>query len=88
MPTNTPDHSSHDHAARYIDPVCGMSTEDEKAFIRHEHEGKVYYFCSDACLAKFKDDPARFTTVRPGLEVPHGSAPLRVASIPAPCTRR
>ena len=74
MPTNTPnhtnrhDHSSHDHPQRYIDPVCGMSTEDEKAFIRHEHEGKVYYFCSGACRAKFKDDPARFTTAMSGRE--------------------
>ena len=83
MPTNIPnhtnrrDHTSHDHAARYVDPVCGMSTEDEKAFIRHEHEGKAYYFCSDACLAKFKDDPARFTTVRPGPEAPPECRPAQ-----------
>ena len=63
MPTNSPnhanrrDHTSHDHAERYVDPVCGMSTADEKAFIRHVHEGKAYYFCSDACLARFKGDP-------------------------------
>ena len=90
MPTNSPnhtkccDHSSHDHASRYVDPVCGMSTEDETAFIRHEHEGKVYYFCSDACLAKFKDDPARFTIVRSGRELPPGigSAQGRIYTCP------
>ncbi|MDP1989744.1 MAG: heavy metal translocating P-type ATPase [Syntrophales bacterium] len=54
------DHHAHDHGAQYCDPVCGMCTTDEKAFIRHEHEGKVYYFCSDHCLAKFKADPESF----------------------------
>lgn len=88
MPNNIPHHSSHEHAARYVDPVCGMSTGDEKAFIRYEHEGKAYYFCSDACLAKFKGDPARFVTAGPALEAPLVPVPRRAASIPAPCTLR
>jgi len=44
----------------YADPVCGMSTEDESAFIPYEHEGETLYFCSDHCLAKFKDDPGAY----------------------------
>ena len=41
MPNNSlTNPHAHDHGAQYVDPVCGMSTEDEKAFIRHEHGGK------------------------------------------------
>ncbi len=48
-------HSPHDTV--YTDPVCGMSTEDKDSYRFHEHEGKPFYFCSDKCLTKFKDDP-------------------------------
>ena len=48
---NAPDH---EHA---IDPNCGMQV----SVISHRHanhHGKQYFFCSDGCLAKFRDDPA------------------------------
>jgi P-type Cu+ transporter len=57
------------------DPVCGMSTGDEKAFARYEYEGKAYYFCSNNCLAKFKSDPASFTGGKSGAEMPQGKVP-------------
>ena len=41
----------------FIDPVCGMRTEDENAYKYHEHDGEAFYFCSDKCLTKFKADP-------------------------------
>ena len=41
----------------YRDPVCGMTTEDEKAYLKFAYQGKPYYFCSPHCLAKFKADP-------------------------------
>ncbi len=47
--------------ARYVDPVCGMSTNDEGAFKPYEYEGETYYFCSDHCLMKFKQSPERYT---------------------------
>jgi Cu+-exporting ATPase len=53
-------HQHHDHPKQYVDPVCGMSTEDETAFTPYEHEGRTYYFCSDHCLAGFKKDPGSF----------------------------
>jgi Cu+-exporting ATPase len=37
-----------------------MSTEDPKAFMPYEHEGQSHYFCSDRCLAKFKENPAAY----------------------------
>jgi len=75
MPSNSHNNDhAHEHGAQYVDPVCGMSTEDEKAFIRHEHGGKPYYFCSDHCLAKFKADPERFIGSKAGSDPPSESA--------------
>ena len=54
-------HTRH-HAERksYVDPVCGMSTDDESAFTGFEHHGRTYYFCSAHCLARFKENPENF----------------------------
>lgn len=46
----------------HVDPVCGMTVQPEKAAGSHVHEGKTYYFCSQGCLAKFRDDPSRYLT--------------------------
>jgi len=53
-------HHQHTNSEVYRDPVCGMSTKDEKAFIPYEHAGQTYYFCSDHCLAKFKAHPEQY----------------------------
>ena len=63
-------HSDHNHhhnhrnqqadTKSFVDPVCGMSTEDESAFTGYEYNGTVYYFCSDHCLAKFKENPGDY----------------------------
>ena len=37
-----------------------MSTEDEVAFTEHKYQGTTYYFCSDHCLAKFKENPGAY----------------------------
>jgi len=52
--------TTHKQTKRYVDPVCGMSTDDESAYIPHEHQGKTYYFCSGHCLEKFKINPYAF----------------------------
>ena len=39
------------------DPVCGMAVEPETAAAAWEHGDQVYYFCSVACLERFKQDP-------------------------------
>ncbi len=60
--------SEHNHPSsqvkRFIDPVCGMSTEDETAFKAYEHDGKCFYFCSDKCLLKFESEPQDYTGER------------------------
>ena len=58
----------HHHAAPDIpagantakDPVCGMDIDPDTAAARMEHEGKTYYFCSQACHDKFMADPKRY----------------------------
>ncbi len=41
----------------FVDPVCGMSTDDEAKFQHHVHAHSDYFFCSERCLTKFKTDP-------------------------------
>jgi len=56
-------HDAHPDQAvlkEFVDPVCGMKTEDETAFMKYEHEGMPYYFCSESCRDKFKSDPAKY----------------------------
>jgi YHS domain-containing protein len=46
----------------HLDPVCGMTIEEEDAVGSHTHDGVTYYFCHPTCLERFKDDPAAFLT--------------------------
>ncbi|MEJ2689759.1 MAG: heavy metal translocating P-type ATPase [Deltaproteobacteria bacterium] len=50
----------------FTDPVCGMSTDDPEAFTRYTHKGKDYFFCSEHCLEKFKENPDNFLGEKPG----------------------
>ena len=59
--THEHSHHQHDHKKQYVDPVCGMASEQKDQFVRHEHNGRSYYFCSDHCLNKFKTDPVSYT---------------------------
>ena len=42
-----------------IDPVCGMSIEQEKA-VAAEWNGRTFYFCARGCRGEFLVDPRRF----------------------------
>ena len=35
------------------DPICGMEIVPSKATGQSEHQGRVYFFCSDACQRQF-----------------------------------
>ncbi|MCF6289985.1 MAG: heavy metal translocating P-type ATPase [Desulfobacterales bacterium] len=54
-------HPDPDDGSEYRDPVCGMTTDDPDAYQPYDHNGRTYYFCSDHCLTKFKNDPGSFT---------------------------
>ena len=42
------------------DVVCGMTIDSEKAFGKSDFQGETYYFCSNGCLNKFRDNPSGF----------------------------
>jgi len=63
------------------DPICGMSVEPGSAAGKQEHNGQTHYFCSQHCLAKFREDPDRFLKQQHGRgEHMHGTAPHAVPS--------
>ena len=71
------------------DPVCGMSVEEQSAAGKLMHEGTSYYFCSAACLNKFKANPAAYvhadTTAVPlkmAVGQSHDHAPGMTAAAP------
>lgn len=45
-------------ADSFLDPVCGMTVGKDS--ISYEYQGKTYHFCSDHCLATFKENPQKF----------------------------
>jgi Cu+-exporting ATPase len=47
--------------AMVTDPVCGMRIDPDDAVATVEHEGRTYYFCSEACRDAFVADPASYT---------------------------
>jgi Cu+-exporting ATPase len=39
------------------DPVCGMEIRPDEAVASEEHDGRVFYFCSETCHRAFLADP-------------------------------
>ena len=54
------DRCDHEQRDTTEDPVCGMTVKVEDAPFEHEHEGQRYHFCSEGCMKKFREDPARY----------------------------
>jgi Cu+-exporting ATPase len=52
-------------AETQIDPVCGMTVNPTMAAGSHEHRGKMYYFCGEHCLRKFRSNPERILNPTP-----------------------
>ncbi len=44
------------------DIVCGAALEPERTTIHIEYGGQLYYFCSDACKARFERNPGDFVS--------------------------
>lgn len=51
--------------AMAIDPVCGMSVEQEKA-LSAEWNGQTYYFCAKGCCEEFSAGPSEFVPTAAG----------------------
>ncbi len=43
-----------------IDPVCGMTVDEQTAAGSAEYQGEQYHFCSAHCLHKFEADPQNY----------------------------
>lgn len=55
-----------EHADR--DPVCGMVIGEDQSALTAEHAGRTYRFCSQACRARFLQQPERFIVVHEDVE--------------------
>lgn len=53
-------HHQHELHETQIDPVCGMSVDQETAKFQTSHKKHDYYFCSEHCLKKFKAAPDKY----------------------------
>lgn len=62
------------HPRHYRDIVCGMSTDKPGEFLKYSHKGQDYYFCSNNCLNKFKNDPEQYRHPEPTFHEPSGKA--------------
>ncbi|MGB3434817.1 HAD-IC family P-type ATPase, partial [Achromobacter sp.] len=64
-PTATPmEEDMSQKSAKVTDPICGMSIDPATAAGSAEYEGATYYFCSNHCVATFKEDPAKYAAAR------------------------
>ena len=43
-----------------IDPVCGMSVQEDSAAATAEYTGVTYYFCAVGCKKDFEEDPEAY----------------------------
>jgi Cu+-exporting ATPase len=62
----------------HLDPVCGMTIEEEDAVGTHQHDGVTYYFCNPGCLERFREDPK--AVLEPSTE-PSNAAPAGAAFV-------
>jgi len=45
-----------------VDPVCGMSVDQESAPAQATYEGRIIYFCARGCRDEFLEAPEQFLT--------------------------
>jgi P-type Cu+ transporter len=74
----------HTHASdTAIDPVCGMTVDKSAPAGTVEFDGQTYFFCSQHCVKKFRDDPQRYLTPVPQPLTQIGASKRPTASHPA-----
>ncbi|MDI6802722.1 MAG: heavy metal translocating P-type ATPase [Bacteroidota bacterium] len=68
---------------RYIDPVCGMEVEPNKAAGKSKYKNNDYYFCAVGCKKRFDDNPDFYLTNKPtGMPIQMNMQPVINISIP------
>ena len=59
----------------HLDPVCGMTIEEQDAVGSQHYDGVTSYFCAPSCLERFKDDPDAFVRAdAPPVPIPDGAS--------------
>src|SRR5207302_6166070 len=61
-----------------IDPVCGMTVDEQTAPATAVHNGTTYYFCAPGCKRTFEKDPeavlkrerGQISNLSPGVHAP------------------
>jgi Cu+-exporting ATPase len=51
---------SQSNIGQYIDPVCGMKVNPEKAVAKTNYHGANIYFCAKNCKEVFDSDPKKY----------------------------
>jgi len=59
------DRSPSPSASKAKDPVCGMDVDTTAARYKTPHNGREYFFCCTACLAKFEANPEKILSFPP-----------------------
>ncbi len=62
-----------------IDPVCGIEVDPDTPH-RIDHAGSSYAFCSAGCLARFRQDPARYSAAVGPDHERDGEGPERITT--------
>ncbi|MGH2663461.1 MAG: YHS domain-containing protein [Actinomycetota bacterium] len=44
------------------DPVCGMDVDTASPAATVEYGGTTYYFCSQGCADRFREEPSRYAS--------------------------
>lgn len=45
---------------KVLDVVCGMELDPLKTKLQAEHQGEIYYFCSQTCRNHLVNDPQKY----------------------------
>jgi len=64
------------------DPVCLMEVDPRKAQATAEHQGRLYYFCSNACHDKFLAQPGLFLDKTPSMRLTVGVMGSATPTVP------
>ncbi|MCG3111809.1 MAG: heavy metal translocating P-type ATPase [Candidatus Manganitrophus sp. SB1] len=59
----------------FTDPICLMEITPEESVGTFDYQGETYYFCSQFCLDRFRESPARFLEGAPPASEPSPPPP-------------
>jgi xanthine dehydrogenase accessory factor len=51
------------HAAKFINPVCGIAVDVAAPKHVETYDGVDFYFCCDCCLTEFRKDPDKYAAI-------------------------